>query len=73
MDDPLGKHYVVQGLIEELQKMKPSDACYDTKFAVLAKRVNQEARDEAALCFSGGPSERQGYLEAPERNLYKMD
>ena len=53
--------------------MKPSDARYDAKFMVLAEKVNQEARDEAALDFSGGPSERQGYLEAPERNLYKMD
>jgi hypothetical protein len=62
-----------KGLIEELQKMKPSDARYDAKFTVLAEKVNQEARDDAALGVSGGSSERQGYLEAPKRNLYKMD
>ena len=53
--------------------MKPSDARYDAKVTVLTEKVNQQARDEAAVGFSGGPSERQGYLEAPERNLYKMD
>ena len=53
--------------------MKPSDVRYDARVTVLAEKVNQEARDEAALDFSGGPGERQGYLEAPERNLYKMD
>lgn len=51
--------------------MKASGARYDA--TVLAEKVNQEARAEAALGFSGGPSERQGYLEASERNLYEMD
>jgi hypothetical protein len=37
----------------------------------LRKTEKQEL--EAALGFPGGSSERQGYLEAPERNLYKMD
>ena len=63
----------MQGLIKGLKKMNSSDVRYDARFTVLAEKVNQEARDEAALDFSGGPGERQGYLEAPERNLYKMD
>jgi hypothetical protein len=62
----------VQGLIKEFKKMSRATR-YDAKFTVLAEKVNQEAREEAALGFSGGPSEHQGYLEAPERNLYKMD
>jgi hypothetical protein len=73
MDEALEEPHVVQGLIEELKKMKPGDARCDAKFTVLAETVNQEARYEAALGFSGGPRERQGYLEAAERNLYKMD
>ena len=69
----LEEHHVVLGMIKELKKMKPSNVHYDAKFTVLAEKVNHKARDKAALDFSGGPSERQGYLEAPERNLYEMD
>ena len=63
----------MQGVIKELKKLKPSDVPYDARVTVLAEKVNQETRDDAALNFSGGPGERQGYLGAPERNLYKMD
>ncbi|HEY1266923.1 MAG TPA: hemerythrin domain-containing protein [Candidatus Binatia bacterium] len=51
VDEAEEEHHVMELLIGELQKMKPSDERYDAKFTVLAESVKHHMEEEESEVF----------------------
>ena len=51
MDEALEEHHVAHVLINELKRMKPSDARYEAKFTVLGESIKHHVKEEEGTMF----------------------